>query len=189
MVTESNLFDALYDSLDRIDRIEGHKYIILITTGIDTFSKLNLDQITKKIKNTKDVTIFPISVGWQSREYFESRGMAAPHGMGIPVTQIDYLQADNEMKTLAAETGGQAFFPRFLQEYPSIFQAIGAALRNQYSLTYRPSNQTKDGTFRKIKVELVDPQTGDALRITEKGKPVKYTIVAKSGYHAPRAVE
>ena len=75
--TESNLFDALYDTLDRIDRIEGHKYIILVTTGIDTFSKLNLDQITKKIKATKDVTIFPISVGWQSREYFESRGMAA----------------------------------------------------------------------------------------------------------------
>src|SRR5580693_8731838 len=102
--SETNLFDALYDTLDRVDRIEGHKYIILITTGVDTFSKLNLDQITKKIKTTKDVTIFPISVGWQSREYFESRGMAAPHGMGIPVTQIDYLQADNEMNTFARLT-------------------------------------------------------------------------------------
>ncbi|MGA8489316.1 MAG: VWA domain-containing protein, partial [Terriglobales bacterium] len=80
--TETNLFDALYDTLDRVDRIEGHKYIILVTTGVDTFSKLNLDQIMKKIKATKDVTIFPVSVGWQVREYFESHGMAAPHGMG-----------------------------------------------------------------------------------------------------------
>jgi hypothetical protein len=38
-------------------------------------------------------------------------------------------------------------------------------------------------------VELVDPQTGDALKITEKGKPVKYTVITKAGYTAPRAVE
>src|SRR6201997_2791448 len=33
---ETNLFDALYDTLDRLDRVEGKKYIILVTTGIDT---------------------------------------------------------------------------------------------------------------------------------------------------------
>jgi hypothetical protein len=103
--------------------------------------------------------------------------------------QLDFLQADNEMKTFARESGGQAFFPRFFQEFPSIFQSVSAALRNQYSLTYVPSNQAKDGQFRKIKVDLVDPQTGDALKITEGGKPVKYTVVTKAGYTAPRAVE
>src|SRR5262249_22145986 len=95
--SETNLFDALYDTLDRLDRVEGHKYVILISTGVDTFSKLNLDQILKKVKNTKDVTIFPVSIGWMLRNYFETRGGAAPHGMGIPVSQMDYLQADNEM--------------------------------------------------------------------------------------------
>src|ERR1700685_513355 len=58
---ETNIFDALYDTLDRIDRVEGHKYIILIGTGFDSFSKLNLDQIIKKVKTTKDVTIFTVS--------------------------------------------------------------------------------------------------------------------------------
>ncbi|MGA7909553.1 MAG: VWA domain-containing protein, partial [Candidatus Sulfotelmatobacter sp.] len=43
--SETNLFDALYDTLDRLDRIEGKKYIILVTTGIDSFSKLTLDKI------------------------------------------------------------------------------------------------------------------------------------------------
>ncbi len=84
---ETNLFDALYDTLDRMDRIEGHKYIILISSGFDSFSKLNLNQITKKVKTTKDVTIFPISIGWLEREYFESHGGAAPHGAGIPITR------------------------------------------------------------------------------------------------------
>src|ERR1700685_3641090 len=68
---ETNLFDALYDTLDRMDRVEGKKYIILVTTGVDTFSKLTLDKITKKIKDTKDVTIFPVSIGWYIREMCE----------------------------------------------------------------------------------------------------------------------
>jgi hypothetical protein len=92
--TETNLFDALYDTLDRAESIEGRKYVILITTGVDTFSKLNLDQIMKKIKATKDITIFPVSVGFALRNYYESRGGAAPHGMGIPISNMDYLQAD-----------------------------------------------------------------------------------------------
>ncbi|MFZ0941064.1 MAG: VWA domain-containing protein, partial [Candidatus Sulfotelmatobacter sp.] len=115
--SETNLFDALYDTLDRLDRVEGKKYVILVSTGVDTFSKLTLDKIMKKVKDTKDVTIFPISVGWIIREMYEARGRAAPHGIGIPVSNMDYLQADNEMRTFAAMTGGRAYFPRFEAEY------------------------------------------------------------------------
>src|SRR5580700_2351418 len=68
---ETNLFDALFDTLDRVDRIEGKKYIILVTTGYDSFSKLTLDQIIKKVKSTKDVTIYVVSVGFAAREYCE----------------------------------------------------------------------------------------------------------------------
>jgi Ca-activated chloride channel family protein len=103
--------------------------------------------------------------------------------------RMDFLQADNQMNTFARETGGQAFFPRFYGEFPGIFQAISSALRNQYSLAYHPSNQAKDGKYRKLKVELVDPANGSALRVMENGKPVKYTIVAKQGYTAPHEVE
>ena len=96
---ETNLFDALYDTLDRVDQIEGRKYVILVTTGVDTFSKLNLDQITKKVKATHDVTIFPISVGFAVRNYCETHSCGYTHGMGIPVGELHYLQGDNEMKT------------------------------------------------------------------------------------------
>jgi hypothetical protein len=106
------------------------------------------------------------------------------------IARLDFLQADSQLRTFTKETGGQAFFPRFYGEFPGIFGAISDALRNQYSLTYQPSNQARDGKFRKIKIELVDPATNQPLRVNdEKGKPVKYTIVAKSGYTAPREVE
>src|SRR5882724_8329340 len=104
---ETNLFDAVYDTLDRVDQIEGRKYVILITTGVDTFSKLTLDQITKKIKATHDVTIFPISVGFAVRNYCETHRCGYTHGMGIPVGEMDYLQGDNEMNTFARLTGGR----------------------------------------------------------------------------------
>src|SRR2546423_6491412 len=79
---ETNLFDALYDTLDRLDRVEGHKYVVLVSSGIDTFSKLNLDQITKKVKSTHDITIISISIGWLLREYCETHGCTGmSHGI------------------------------------------------------------------------------------------------------------
>jgi VWFA-related protein len=187
--SETNEFDALYDTLDRLDRVEGKKYIILVSTGVDTFSKITLDTITKKIKDTKDVTIFPISVGWIIREMYEARGRAAPHGMGIPVGQMDYLQADNEMRTFAAITGGRAYFPRFEAEYGEDFQDIGNDIRNQYSLAYHPTNTKLDGTYRKLKVQVIAPDGGQLKVKDQKGKEQKIEVVARDGYTAKHTVD
>jgi VWFA-related protein len=186
---ETNLFDALYDTLDRLDRVEGKKYIILVTTGIDTFSKLNLDQIMKKIKATKDVTIFPISVGFIVREYCEVHRCGYTHGMGIPVSNMDYLQGDNEMKTFAAMTGGRAYFPRFEGELPELFGDITRDIRNEYSLSYSPTNTKLDGTYRKLKVQVVAPDGGPLKVKDQKGKDVKIDVVARDGYTAKHTVD
>jgi VWFA-related protein len=178
--SEANLFDALVDTEQRMSNIEGRKAILLIASGRDTFSKLTFDKARKAVQEA-GVPVYAISM-LQAMRIMAEQYMSETQRM-------DFLQADNEMNTFARESGGQAYFPRFFAEFPSIFQSVSAALRNQYSLTYQPSNQAKDGQFRKVKVELVDPQTGDALKITEKGKPVKYTVITKAGYTAPRAVE
>src|SRR5579862_2092717 len=187
--SETNLFDALYDTLDRMDRVEGHKYIILVSTGFDSFSKINLDQITKKIRSTHDVTIFPISVGWLARERYEATGRAAPHGLGIPISRIDYLQADNELQTFARLTGGRFYQPRFEAEYPEVFHDIVDEIRNQYEISFRPTNSKLDGSYRKLKVEVVAPD-GGALKVRyQKGKDVKFQVIAREGYTAKKTVE
>jgi Ca-activated chloride channel family protein len=181
--SEANLFDALADAEERMKGIEGRKAILLISSGIDTFSKLTFDK-TRKILQNDAVPIFAIGLLQTARDMADARG-----GMGS-IARLDFLQADNQMKTFAKETGGMAFFPRFYGEFPAIYNEITQALRNQYSLAYNPSNTKKDGTFRKIKVELVNPATNEPLRVTDqKGKPMKYSIVAKNGYSAARAVE
>jgi VWFA-related protein len=181
--SETNMFDALYDTLDRLERIEGHKYIILVASGVDTFSKHTLDDAYKKVKATPDVTIYTISTGGFIRTLAENRGMS-------PTTSLTYLQADNQMSSFARQTGGVAFKPRFPAEFPEVFRAIGATIRNQYSLTYHPTNTAQDGRYRKIKVELVDASSGGKLKVVnEKGKEVKYQIIARDGYNAKHQVE
>jgi VWFA-related protein len=191
--SETNMFDALYDTLDRLDRVEGKKYIILVTTGIDSFSKLTLDKILKKVKDTKDVTIFPISVGFIMREYCETHPSyycrMMSHGMGIEVHTIDYLQADNELRTFAALTGGRAYFPRFEGELPELFGDISSDIRNEYVLSYSPTNTKLDGTYRKLKVEVVAPDGGPLKVKDQKGKDHKLDVVAREGYTAKRTVE
>lgn len=174
--SESNEFDALADTADRMTKIEGRKAILLISSGIDTFSKLTYDKARKALQEA-GVPVYSIEIlGFE-------RAMS-------PNEPIGFLQGDNELKTFSRETGGQAYFPRFQQELPGVFQQISRSLRNQYSLGYSPNNQAKDGKFRKLTVQLVNPGTNEPLKmLDQKGKPIKYTIVAKAGYLAPRAVE
>jgi Ca-activated chloride channel family protein len=181
--SESNLYDALADTIDRMKDIEGRKSIVLISSGVDTFSKLTFDKI-RQIVQTGGTSIYAIGLMQALREWYDARGY-----MG-PIQRMDFLQADNQMRTFAKESGGMAFFPRFYGEFPAIFNQISASLRNQYTIQYEPTNLARDGKFRKIKVQLIDPQSNKELRIVDqKGKNIKYSILAKAGYTAPREVE
>ncbi len=178
--SDTDMFDALYETLDRTSRIEGRKYIILIGSGRDTFSKLTLDKMLAKIKATPNVTIFTIGTGAFLNE---------ASGGGGGMRELDYLQAQNQLRTFASMTGGLSFSPIFEGELPDIFGQINNSIRNEYVLTYRPTNNKNDGTYRKIKVLLVDSE-GHPLRMQdEKGKPQKYSIIARDGYRAQLPVE
>jgi VWFA-related protein len=184
--SETNLFDALYDTLDRVSRIEGRKYIILISTGIDTFSKINLDKVFKKIQATPDVGIFAISTGEALRMALEARyGTSSRYGE----MNLNFLQGDNQMNTFAKMSGGRWYKPRFEGELPEIFQDVAAQIRNQYLITYKPTNSKQDGTYRKLKVELQGPEGGPLTVKNQKGKVLKTQVIAREGYTAKHEVE
>jgi VWFA-related protein len=181
---ETNVFDAIYESLDRLDRIDGQKYLLVIATGRDTFSKLTFDKILARVKASRNITIFTVSTGGMLRAMTEGRG-----GMESSIRDMDYLQADNEMKTFSNLTGGMSFFPRFSGEMPDIFGQINENIRSKYELVYRPTNPKQDGTYRKLRVALVDAE-GQPLRFQDqKKKPLKYDIIARDGYRAKQVVE
>ena len=179
--SDTDEFDALYETLDRVSRIDGRKYIILISSGRDTFSKITLDTMLKKVQTAQNVSIYTISTGGLIRTLADGR-------MGA-IARMDYLQADNQMRTFATMTGGKAYFPRFQGELPDIFNEINQSIRNEYIVTYRPTNTAQDGSYRKIKVELVDNEGMPLQMVDEKNKKLKYTIAARDGYKARMPVE
>ncbi len=180
---ESNLFDALADTVQRMSSIEGRKAVVLLSSGEDTFSRLNFAQ-ARKIVQEAGVTVHAIGLGQMLKELLDSWGAVGG------ATRIGWLQADNQLRTFTSETGGFAFFPRFYGQFPTIFQSLNYLMRNQYTAVYQPSNTKRDGSFREIQVRLVDPTSNKELRMTGKnGKRIKYKIVARKGYTAPREVE
>jgi len=187
--SERNVYDALSDTLDRVDRIDGRKYIILISGGCDTFSRTNYDKVLKMIKATPNVTIFTISTGEAFRMWADALGLGRSPSIMPCADNMAFLQADNQMRTFAALTGGQWFKPRFEGDMRDIFHDIGAGIRNQYVLAYHPSNNKLDGTYRKLKVELVAPDGGPLKVRDQKGKDVKFQIIAREGYTAKHQVE
>jgi VWFA-related protein len=190
MSQETNLFDSLYDTIDRLENVEGRKYIILISSGRDSFSKHTLDQTLKKVQSAKDIAIYTVSTGKALLNYAETHGLMR---YLCPITEFNcnmtFLQADNQMKTFSKMTGGRSYQPVFDGQLREIFSDIGQTIRNQYAIAYHPTNPAQDGSFRKIKVELVD-EAGHPLKLRdEKGKDIKYQIVARDGYKAKQQVE
>jgi VWFA-related protein len=175
--SESNLFDALLDTNERLKDVKGKKSILVLASGVDTFSKHTLDQTMKQLRGT-DTTIFVVGLDKPLSNYLELH-----RSLGT-MTRMDFLQAENQMKTFAQMTGGFAWFPQFDGELPGIMREVAAFLRHQYSISYTPSNQNQDGKFRKIKVELVAPDGGPLVVTDQKGKKQKIVVYTREGYQS-----
>lgn len=128
-----------------LQEIEGHSAVILITLGIDTFSKLTYDK-AMKIVSRAGVPIFIVGVG---NLFFKKYGDNLP-----PELRMDFLQAQNGMNTFARLSGGAYFPMTFESEIPQIMRNIEVLLRGQYSLGYSPTNTRREGKERKLKVDV-----------------------------------
>ena len=179
--SESNVFDALLETVDRLKDVQGKKSIVLLASGVDTFSKHTLDQTMKQLRGT-DVTIFAVGLDKPLSNYMDMHG-GLRSGGGM---HMDFLQAENQLKTFTAMSGGFAWFPQFDGEIPGIMHEVADFLRHQYSITYTPSNHAPDGKFRKVKVELVAPDGGPLVVTDQKGKKQKVVVYAREGYTAPK---
>lgn len=156
---EINLFDALDDTLDRLRQVDGRKYIILMATGQDTFSKKILDDVYKKIESANDTIIYSVDTG-----------------LGL-----HQLQADNQMRVFARMTGGRFYFATSLDEYNDLYRDLAHSIRNRYTLTYRPSHHGRDGKWHKIRLQVINPDANGHNR--------KYQVVVREGYRAAIAVK
>jgi len=122
--------DLMSDSAENTRRA-----IILLTDGVDTSSRLKMHEAIERAQKA-DVFIYAIGIG------------DSYHG-GVEM---------GSLKKIAELTGGRAYFPQSERELRSAFAQIQRDLREQYLLAYSPSNKARDGSYRKIQIEVVDPE-------------------------------
>lgn len=135
-----------------VDIKAKRKAIILIASGIDTFSHTNYDEIRRIIQEA-GVPIYIISTGNLFYKRYEQYMDPTDDITGMP-GRLTFLQAQNAMNTLAKESGGRHFSMTFEGEVPQYLQEINALMRNQYSLAYDLAEAKPPGTRSKIEVKV-----------------------------------
>ena len=142
------IMDALRDVSTRFGDGAGRRVVVLITDGYDERSQGNADEILDKLKSSR-ITVYVISIG----------GVA-----GVSI------RGERLLRRIASETGGRAFFPWNEQQLSDAHATITEDVQNQYRITYTPTNQIQDGTWRVISVATAHPE---------------YRVRARAGYRAP----
>ncbi|MFM8440203.1 MAG: VWA domain-containing protein, partial [Acidobacteriota bacterium] len=128
------------------------KAIILVASGINTFSKVSYDDVRKIIQEA-GVPIYILSTGNLFFKKYEGN-LPATDGIDGTPGRLTFLQAQNTMNTFARESGGSHFPITFESEIPGALNSINALLRNQYSLSYDPGEKPRDGKRYKLEVKV-----------------------------------
>ena len=141
------ILDSVAAAVKLLDAAEGRRIMVLVTDGFDENSTITLDAAVKAAQSAR-ITVYGVAIG------------------GINGVS---LNGESALRLLTTRTGGRVFFPWRDTELPRIAKQVAEDARNRYLLTYTPSNQKKDGTWRAITVEV----------------PEGNKVVAREGYRAP----
>jgi VWFA-related protein len=153
------LLDALYLAMHEMKKARNpRKALLVISDGGDNSSRYTQSEI-KNLVREADVQVYAIGIF----EPLSARGRTA-----------EELSGPSLLSELAEQTGGRHFPVENVNELPDIAAKIGIELRNQYVLGYTPTNQKRDGKYRRVRVELVQPRGLPPLK-----------AAYRSGYYAP----
>lgn len=150
--------------------------VILIASGIDTFSKINYGDARKVLQNS-GVPVYIIGTANMFKKLYGDSLPATDSLLGMP-GRMSWLQADNTLNTFAKETGGAYFPVTFEGELPKVLGSINALLRSQYSLAFNPGD-VRDGKQHKLQVKV--DVNGDGTYDDK-----EYVVQARQFYNSPK---
>jgi len=146
---QTALRDAVSMGIAHVARVgrNDRKVLVVVTDGEDNSSGLDLARLTREAEQ-RGVLVYAIGLLNDSNERESAR-------------------ARKDLDTLTMATGGEAFYPKELDEVDGIATHVAQDLRNQYTIAYVPTDQRPDGTFRRIKLVVTSPP--DAVVRTREG--------------------
>jgi Ca-activated chloride channel homolog len=108
--------------------------IILLTDGDDTSSRMKMHDAIERAQKA-DALVYSIGIG----------------------DRYTYNVDEGALRKISEQTGGRAYFPRNERDLRDAFAQIQRDLREQYLVAYSPSNKTRDGSYRRIEIQIVNP--------------------------------
>ena len=144
------LYDAVMASADHLAKgaQREKKVLLVITDGDDNESRESLEQAVRTVQSENGPTIYAI---------------------GILSAEDRQRTAKRALEALSLQTGGVAFFPKNIEEVDEITQEVAHDIRNQYSITYKPTNPRSNGGYRAVKVVARAPGYHDLVVRTRSG--------------------
>jgi Ca-activated chloride channel homolog len=173
--SEANVYDATIEALDRLAGVSGRKALLIISTGMDTFSRANFEDLLKKAE-AANTPVYVIGLGDTVRRSAIDRTSG-------PLARVDWETCERQLEQLARVSGGRAYVDASPLSVPSIYDDIMENLRVRYVITYLSSQPAAIGKARTVQVKLVDPKTDAPLQIADaSGRRVTARVIAQATY-------
>src|SRR5712692_3457640 len=162
------LYDAVWQFCDeKMRSAQGRRALVIITDGVDTYSRANINDAIDIAQRT-ETTLFAISTK-------AGLSSAVP---GVESGQVKD-KADRDLERLCDETGGAAFFTGDMLSLERSFSKVSKELRSQYLITYKPTNNQYDGSYRRVDVKLTNGHNNLKLRTKKGYKAVSDSVTTR----------
>jgi Ca-activated chloride channel family protein len=162
---QTALYDAIWQFCDeKMRSVSGRRVLVIITDGEDTYSRANILDAVEMAQRT-ETTLFAIST-------------KAGFSGAVPGVEMGETKdaKDRDLVKLAEETGGTAFFTGDMLSLERSFTKIARELRAQYLVTYKPTNNQYDGSYRRIDVKLANGRGDLKVRAKRGYKAIADTV-------------
>lgn len=157
------IWDAVWASAEELmvqSAEHTRRAIILLTDGVDTSSRMKMHDAIERAQKA-DALIYAIGIG----------------------DRYTFNVNEGDLRKIADRTGGRAYFPKHERDLRDAFAQIQRDLREQYLVAYSPTNKTRDGSYRKIEIQVVNP----ALKQQNLKLNYRAGYFAKTGVNEPPA--
>jgi len=181
----SRIYDGVADAARRLEKAEGgRKAIIMLSDGMENSSRIKFEDLRRLLAQS-DVVFYPVTIlnkGSQKdmledfiknadKKKADLASYVENAKFSVSVLEEVYQIQAERLQAMTDETGGKIFLVANLADLTEEYAKVAHELRNTFSLAYYSKNTGRDGTMRKIRVEVRDP---------------RYRVRTRSSYFVPK---
>jgi Ca-activated chloride channel family protein len=174
--SETNFYDALVSTSEAMKTVTGRKALVVITSGVDTFSKAKYADALNAVR-ASGIPVYIINLGPDLRE------AATRYANAGPYAHMDWNRTQDQLREIAKVSGGRMYTENSTINLTEVYDDLMENLRVRYVITYRSTADNPLDASRTVRVELVDPAKNGPLEIVDaNGKVIRSTVVVENSY-------